>query len=138
MTINDSGQKSIVLIAEDEEISFLYLSSILKKEPIDVLRANNGQEAVDICRANNDIDLVLMDINMPVMDGFEATSQIKTFRKELPVIAVTAYAFQNTEQKAKYFGCNDYLPKPVKKDVLIATIQKYIKPNNHSLKSDTE
>jgi CheY-like chemotaxis protein len=129
--MKDSQQKSIVLIAEDEEISYLYLSNILRKETIDVIRASNGQEAVDICRSNREIDLVLMDINMPVMDGFEATSQIKTFRKELPVIAVTAYAFQNTEQKAIISGCNDYLPKPVQKDVLIATIQKYIQRTNH-------
>lgn len=126
MTKIENQPRTIILIAEDEDISYLYLSSILKKEPIDVLRANNGQEAVEICNSNQDINLVLMDINMPVMDGFEATSIIKSIRSDLPVIAVTAYAFNHTELNAKKAGCNDYLEKPVSREKLITTIQKYL------------
>jgi len=125
--INSKNQyKPMVLIAEDEEISYIFLSNILKRASYDVIRAKNGQEAVDLCKEKQEINLVLMDINMPVMDGFEATRIIKTFRSDLPVIAVTAYTLNNTELKARDAGCDDYLSKPVQKETLISSITKHL------------
>jgi CheY-like chemotaxis protein len=126
MTNSENHNKTKVLIAEDEDISYIFLSNILKRASFDVLRAKNGQEAVNICRDQEEINLVLMDINMPVMDGFEATRIIKTFRNNLPVIAVTAYTLNNTELKARDAGCDDYLSKPVQKETLISSITKHL------------
>jgi CheY-like chemotaxis protein len=126
MTNPENQYKSKVLIAEDEDISYIFLSNILKRASFDVLRAKNGQEAVDLCKEQEEINLVLMDINMPVMDGLEATRIIKTFRSELPVIAVTAYTLNNTEHMAKAAGCVDYLSKPVQKETLISSITKHL------------
>lgn len=126
MTNSENQHKSKVLIAEDEDISYIFLSNILMRASFDVLRAKNGQEAVDICRELEKINLVLMDINMPVLDGLEATRIIKTFRNDLPVIAVTAYTLNNTELMAREAGCDDYLSKPVQKETLILSITKHL------------
>lgn len=108
----------LLLIAEDEESNFLYLKALLKKSPVKILRAYNGQEAVDFCRKHPDISLVLMDIKMPIMDGIEATKEIKAFRKNLPIIAVTAHALTGDEHRIREAGCDDYISKPLKKEVL--------------------
>jgi CheY-like chemotaxis protein len=126
MTNSENHNKMKVLIAEDEDISYIFLSNILLRASFDVLRAKNGQEAVDICREQEEINLVLMDINMPVLDGLEATRIIKTFRSDLPVIAVTAYTLNNTELMARDAGCDDYLSKPVQKETLILSITKHL------------
>jgi len=126
MTNSENNSKTKVLIAEDEDISYIFLSNILKRASFEVLRAKNGQEAVDLCKEQGEINLVLMDINMPVMDGLEATRIIKTFRSELPVIAVTAYTLNNTEHMARDAGCDDYLSKPVQKERLISSITKHL------------
>ena len=91
----------------------------------EVLKARTGVEAVEACRNNPDIDLVLMDIQMPEMDGYEATRQIRQFNKEVIIIAQTAYALTGDREKAIEAGCNDYISKPIKKDELLALIQKY-------------
>ena len=85
----------------------------------------NGKEAVDQCREHPEISLVLMDMKMPVMDGYEATREIKSFRKDLPVIAVTAYAMKSDEKKVLKAGCDDYLAKPVEKNTLMKILAKY-------------
>ena len=90
------------------------------------IHAVNGKEAVDFCRQNEDISLVLMDIKMPVMTGDEATRQIREFRTELPIIATTAYAQTGDAHYFLEAGCNDYLPKPIKKEKLEAIISQYI------------
>lgn len=126
MTNPENKYRSKVLIAEDEDISYIFLSNILKRASFDVLRAKNGQEAVDLCKEQEEINLVLMDINMPVLDGLEATRIIKTFRSDLPVIAVTAYTLNNTELMARDAGCDDYLSKPVQKETLILSITKHL------------
>lgn len=119
-------KQPILLIAEDDESNFFVLEVVVKKSTgAKVIRATNGQEAVDFCRENPDITLILMDIKMPIMDGLEATKIIKTFRPELPVIAITAYAMSGDEQKALDAGCNDYLSKPVSMKTLVAKLEAF-------------
>ncbi len=115
----------VILVAEDDDANRLYLEFILRKIVPTVLQASNGKEAVEICRAHPEITLVLMDIKMPIMNGLEATKEIKTFRKELPVIAITAYAMSGDEQKFLTEGCDDFLPKPVSADSLENKLKKY-------------
>lgn len=114
-----------ILIAEDDEISFIYLSRMLSKYNIKLLRAYNGEEAIQICMEQPDISLVLMDIKMPIMDGLEATKKILKIRKNLPIVALTAFALSNDREEAIASGCIDYLSKPAKKETLLNTIRKY-------------
>jgi len=115
----------LVLVAEDESDNFAYIEIVLQKSHITVLRASDGKEAVDICKSNPDIDLVFMDLKMPVMTGLEATRLIKSFRKGLPIVAVTAYAMSGDERLALASGCDDYVSKPVKKNTIVEKLKKY-------------
>ncbi|MDZ7777045.1 MAG: PAS domain S-box protein [Bacteroidales bacterium] len=119
--------KPLVLVAEDEESNAMYLEVVLKKAGCDYLLTDNGKEAVALCKKHSDITLVLMDIKMPVMNGLEATKRIREFRPELPIIATTAYAQTGDEQRFLAAGCDGYLPKPIKKEKLMALFQKYLK-----------
>jgi PAS domain S-box-containing protein len=114
-----------ILIAEDDEISFIYLSRILRKYKLNLIRAYNGEEAVQECLRNEDISLVLMDIKMPIMDGYEATRVILSMKPEIPIVALTAYALSDDKEKAINSGCCHYLSKPVNKELLVDVINKY-------------
>lgn len=114
-----------ILIAEDDKISALFVAKAVKLFTKAVLNAKTGVEVVETCRNNPDIDLILMDINMPVMDGFEAARQIRQFNPNVIIIAQTAYALTGYKEKAMESGCNDYISKPINKDELMTLIQKY-------------
>ena len=113
-----------ILIAEDNDSNYILMTYILKKY-YQFDRAQNGQEAVDIVDKNN-YDLILMDIKMPVMDGMEATRLIKEKHPNLPIIALTANAFDSDRQLAFEAGCDEFLPKPISSDVCLKTISKFI------------
>jgi len=114
-----------ILIAEDEFTNYRLLEKMLRKTEVKLIRANDGIEAVELCRSHPEINLVLMDIKMPLMDGYEATRLIKEFRKKLPVIAQTAYALSNDKNKALNAGCDDYVSKPIGKDILLKMIHNF-------------
>jgi CheY-like chemotaxis protein len=118
-----SGLK--ILIAEDEDLSYIYISSILKDYCREILKAQTGIETVELCKNNPDIDLVLMDIKMPEMNGYAATEKIREFNKEVIIIAQTAFALSGDREKAIKAGCNNFISKPIKKDVLLKLIDKY-------------
>ncbi|MDD4578355.1 MAG: PAS domain S-box protein [Anaerolineaceae bacterium] len=120
-------KKLKLLIAEDDTISFMFLEAILKTYQFEITRCVTGLEAVQYCRSNPDIDLILMDIGMPVMDGYEATRRIREFNKNVVIIAQTAFAISSDSEKVKEAGCNDYLPKPINKEHLFELIQKYFR-----------
>ena len=113
-----------ILVAEDNDSNYILMTYILKKR-YEYDRARNGQEAVEMVK-NGQFDLVLMDIKMPVMDGLEATKQIKQLDRDLPIIAVTANAFDSDRQLAFDAGCDDFLAKPISSDVCLRTISKII------------
>lgn len=121
-----SKHQKTILIVEDEFSNYFFLEIMFNKMNITPIVAKNGQEAVDACKNNQDIDLVLMDLKMPVLNGFEATRQIKAMRPDLPIIAQTAYALSSDKHKAMEAGCDDYLTKPVKKEDLLATLARYL------------
>jgi PAS domain S-box-containing protein len=116
----------VILIVEDDESNSLFLKIILDKNSYKWLAVTNGKDAVEMCRSHPEISLVLMDIKMPVMNGLEATIKIKEFRKELTIIALTAYAMGGDMVDAQEAGCDDYLTKPVKPDVLISFLKKHL------------
>ncbi|MFH0842183.1 MAG: PAS domain S-box protein [Bacteroidota bacterium] len=127
ITENEDVQikKLKILIVEDDEISSALLSRTLQKISNKVIHAITGVEAVEACRNNSDLDLVLMDIRMPQMDGLEATRQIRQFNKDLVIIAQTAYGFESDFNKALEAGCNDYLSKPINNTLLHELIRKH-------------
>jgi len=105
------GKLPLLLVAEDTDSNFLLVSLMFRKE-FDIVRAVNGEEAVRICREMNPA-AILMDIKMPVMDGFEATRQIRRFDPAVPIVAVTAFAYDRDRQKALAAGANEYVAKPL-------------------------
>jgi len=115
-----------ILIAEDDIASFNLLCSYLSESPVKILYAPNGQEAVNIVMSGQPVDLVLMDIRMPAMNGFEATAAIKKINPSLPVIAQTAYAMPDDKKAALQAGCSDYISKPIMKNVFLNQISKYL------------
>jgi PAS domain S-box-containing protein len=115
-----------ILVAEDESNNFIMIRELLTSLKLKVVKAVNGLEAVDYCKANNP-DLVLMDIKMPVMDGIQATLKIKEFKPSLPIIALTAYTFEEEKKNILASGCDAYLEKPVHQNVLNDVLLKFLK-----------
>ena len=113
-----------ILIAEDNNSNYLLMTYILKGR-YEFFRAENGQEAVEKAKTEHP-DLVLMDIKMPIMDGLKATQLIKAEYPDLPIIALTANAFDNDRQQATEAGCDDFISKPVSAAACIQAIQKQI------------
>jgi two-component system, cell cycle response regulator DivK len=116
---------AIVLVVEDEPGIRQLTKTILRKHVKEVLLAENGQVAVDLCQEHPEITIVLMDIKMPVMSGLDATRIIKSFRKDLPIIFVTAYALAEDRASAMNAGCDDFLVKPFKALDLLQMVSEY-------------
>jgi len=120
------AEKITMLIAEDDDIGFFYLNELLSLNGIRILRARNGKEAVSMCKDYPEIKMVLMDIKMPVMNGWEAIEQIRKLRPALPVIIESAYAMNEDRERALKAGCDGYLSKPIRQDELDSVIRKYV------------
>jgi len=116
-------KKMKILIAEDDETSEKLISITVNMFSNDVIIARTGNAAVELCRRNPDIDLILMDIRMPDLNGYEATRQIRQFNKDVVIIAQTAFALSGDREKAVEAGCNDFIAKPINKNKLLSLIQ---------------
>ncbi len=117
-----------ILVAEDDDANFQYINAVLTRETGGkVLRASNGKEAVELYKTHPDIVVILMDIKMPVMNGIEATRLIKLINKDIPVIAITAYAMVGDESRIIDAGCDAYLSKPINRKILVDKIAEFIK-----------
>lgn len=115
-----------ILVAEDVESNFLFLEEVIRKTGAEVLWAKNGQEAVEMFN-NNKVDLILMDIQMPLMNGFDATKIIKKKNPDIPIISQTAYAMSEDRIKSLNAGCDDYIAKPIPSQKLIDMLSAYMK-----------
>ena len=126
--------QKVVLVAEDEKYNYMLLNKMLKDLNFIVLWAHNGVEALGICKSQQNIDLVFMDLKMPVMDGFEATIAIRELFPDMPIIAQTAYT--NEKQRLKIFecGCNDIITKPIDVNDFNTIINKYLAVAEPTLK----
>jgi PAS domain S-box-containing protein len=120
------GSGKLVLVAEDDDINFMLLNEILSFHKISIIRAKNGQEAVSICDINPAIDLVLMDIKMPLMNGYEATTLIRRRHQELPVVAITAYSQETDSERILASGFSGYISKPFERIKLDKMLKKYL------------
>jgi PAS domain S-box-containing protein len=116
------------LVAEDDEANFFYINALLKHEiPVNIIHAVDGREAIQKFIDNPGIDLILMDIKMPEIDGLEATRRIKAINTGIPIIALTAYAMSGDENRAYEAGCDGYITKPINKKILFEKIREFIK-----------
>ena len=127
---NDSLKGKKILIVEDDLSSRLYLNKILEKTEVIVLNAGDGQEALDIAMLNPDISLILMDIQLPVMDGYVSAQKIREFRNDVVIIAQTAYGLMDEKEKIMDSGFDDYLIKPIISQVLIEKLKTNLARKN--------
>ncbi|MEG0500055.1 MAG: response regulator [Rikenellaceae bacterium] len=123
--IVSTDEKPLILVAEDNDSNYLLVSIMLKKE-YTIIRAINGIEAIKLFEEQHP-RLILMDMKMPKMDGLEATAKIREQDKKLPIIALTAFAFDSDKEKAMKAGCNGFLTKPVNAEELRLMIRCYVK-----------
>ena len=119
------GEEKLILVAEDDDTSKALLESILSAEKFRLVYTKNGKETIEMCRNNPDIDMILMDLKMPFLDGYEATKILREFFDK-PIIAQTAYALPGDREKAIAAGCNDYITKPLKSNELLDMIRKHL------------
>ncbi|MBE0647234.1 MAG: response regulator [Bacteroidales bacterium] len=122
--INWQGRN--ILIVEDDQICFSYLDVLLKPTRVTIFHALEGQQAVNLCNAHPELDMVLMDVRLPGMNGLDATRKITSFRNDLPVIAQTAYASDDDKAAALSAGCWDFIAKPIPANDMIQMIKKYL------------
>ena len=120
-----SIKKLKILIVEDDETSAELISIIVQEIGKVIINARTGIESIEACKKNPDIDLILMDIQMPEMNGYEATREIRKFNKDVVIIAQTAYALEGDKEKSIAAGCNDYIPKPINQELLFELISKH-------------
>ena len=115
-----------ILIVEDEAVSRLLFEKALKKTQANLFFVKDGLEAVNMVKENDEIDLVLMDVRLPRMNGFEAVVKIKEYNPELPVIIQTAYAMDSTREEALRLGCDDFVTKPIIIESLLNILKKHL------------
>jgi CheY-like chemotaxis protein len=114
-----------IIIAEDDPMSMELVKNYLSGSHVTIIEAKNGKEVID--NVDDSINLILMDLNMPVMDGYMATKAIKLLRPDLPVLALTAYALSSDKTKAHEAGCDSIISKPVDKRILFEALKKYLR-----------
>jgi CheY-like chemotaxis protein len=118
-----------IIVAEDEDFNFMLLVELLCDKNIILRRAENGLDALELFKSNQDyFDLILMDLKMPIMDGFEATKKIREFNRKIPIVALTAYTLGVEKDRAILSGCTDFISKPIKTEELMAIIVKCLNP----------
>jgi CheY-like chemotaxis protein len=123
LTFVNTGLK--LLVADDDEMSVLLIKNILKKACREVLIARTGIEAIELFEKNPDVDLVMMDMKMPKLNGYEATRQIRAINQNVVIIAQTSFALSGDREQALAAGCNDYLSKPIVPTQLLQMVQSY-------------
>jgi CheY-like chemotaxis protein len=121
-----SLQNKKILIVEDDDMSFIYLSQIFKIAQIAIIRAKTGYEAIDIATHDTQIDLILMDIQLPDINGIEVTERIRSFYPDMPIIAQTAAKGEHEKDAMIDAGCTDILVKPFRMEDLLLKINKYL------------
>lgn len=117
------------LMVEDEEVNALYLEALLQQKyelGCAIMHAKNGAEALEMFKSNSAIDIVLMDLKMPIMDGYEATKRIKELNSEIPVLALTAYSTNEQKEAARLVGCDDFISKPISGELLNTVLDNYL------------
>ncbi len=124
-SLNQDWGDKVILVVEDVDTNKIFFDAALRKTSAKILWAKDGQEAIDMFK-NNEIDLVLMDLQLPILDGYTATKEIKKINQEVPIIAQTAHVMSGEREKCLEAGCDDYLAKPIRLQILMETLSKYL------------
>jgi CheY-like chemotaxis protein/anti-sigma regulatory factor (Ser/Thr protein kinase) len=130
--IEVKNKEITILVAEDEEYNMMYITELFSTTNFKIIEANNGKKALELVQNHPEIQLVLMDIKMPVMDGNEAMKEIKKLRPSLPVIALSAFAMESDKIKAIELGFDAYLTKPLDRKLLFELIEKFSKKGSNN------
>jgi two-component system cell cycle response regulator DivK len=128
-TIDWTGKT--ILVADDIHTNFLLLEAIMEKTNVRLIWAKNGREAVEMCHNHEFIDLILMDIEMPEMNGIQAAREIKKFRKSIPIVAQTAFEAFFNEDEILQAGCSQIISKPLLSEYILNTVAKYLQTGQH-------
>lgn len=123
--LNQDWKSKTILVVEDVDTNKIFFDAALRRTNARILWAKDGKEAIDIFK-ENEVDLILMDLQLPVMDGYTATREIKKIDSEVPIIAQTAHVMSGEREKCLEAGCDDYLAKPIRLQILIDTLSKYL------------
>lgn len=126
MARHESMDNVSVLVAEDDEFNYILIKTVLSLNGYRVIRAHNGKEAVGLHRSEKTVDIILMDLQMPVMDGFAAIQEIRKTDEHVPVIVQTTFSMDGMKEKAFLMGCNDFITKPIDPEILLNKMRKYI------------
>lgn len=124
-SLNQNWGDKVILVVEDVDTNKIFFDAALRKTNAKILWAKDGKEAVEMYK-ENEIDLVLMDLQLPIMDGYTATREIKKFDSKVPIIAQTAHVMSGEREKCLEAGCDDYLAKPIRLQILMETLSKYL------------
>ncbi len=116
----------VILIAEDTDMNYIFLVEALKPTSVQLIRAKDGEEAIKICKDTEKIDLILMDINMPKLDGFESTKLIKEIKPQIPIIAQTALNIEDAREKSEEVGCDDFILKPIRLNQFLTKLASFL------------
>ncbi|MBL7906603.1 MAG: response regulator [Bacteroidales bacterium] len=125
-SITGKWTDKIILIVEDVDSNYQFLVATIRRSGAQIVWAKEGEQAIEMIKRGDHFDLVLMDVQLAGMDGYEVTRTIKELRPHLPVVAQTAYAMTGEREKSQVAGCDDYLAKPIRPAVLLQTISKYL------------
>lgn len=127
MLLSDTNlNEKTIIVAEDTASNFQLIKAYLKKTDINILWAQNGEEVIDLLSKEKNVDLILMDIQMPVMDGINAIEAIRKGGNQIPIIVQTAFALSSEVEKSHIAGCNDYIAKPIRKEELLNKIFNFL------------
>ncbi len=124
-SLNQNWGDKVILVVEDVDTNKIFFDAALRKTNATILWAKDGKEAIEMYK-DNKIDLVLMDLQLPIMDGYTATREIKKIDASIPIIAQTAHVMSGEREKCIEAGCNDYLAKPIRLQILMETLSKYL------------
>jgi PAS domain S-box-containing protein len=126
INLEPNWKNKVILVVEDDLINYQFIEALLEKTQVQLLHAENGNQALELCKNINKIDLILMDIKLPEKNGYEITKEIKSFRKDIPIIAQTAFSMNDVKDRCFESGCNDIIIKPVDIDIFITKLNKYL------------
>jgi len=124
-SLNQDWGDKVILVVEDVDTNKIFFDAALRRTSAKILWAKDGQQAIDLFKENK-VDLVLMDLQLPILDGYTATREIKKINSDVPVIAQTAHVMSGEREKCMEAGCDDYLAKPIRLQILIETLSKFL------------
>jgi len=124
--IETNWKNKVILLVEDDTVNYEFIEALTEKYQVQLLHAENGEQALELCKTINKIDLILMDIKLPDKNGYEITAEIKKIRKEIPIIALTAFALNEVREKCLKAGCEDVIAKPVEINVFISKLNHFL------------